>query len=327
MKTLKDLPRCAIRCALALALCLGLLLGNCGALAESYSARQIAHCDEYVNLREDPDTKSRSLGRVYIGEVVMARRYNSKFSYCCYNGEYGYILSEYLTSKIQPWSDGTFHVTNCNEYISLRKMTERGAEVRAKIPLGATLDEIYYNDGGDTSGNYVYVKYNGKYGFVLWDYLSSSRGGGKTKSMAARQVAYCNEYVNLRESADSKSRSLCKVYIGEVVMAAPYDSNYSYCCYNGEYGYILSEYLTSRITPYSEGTFYVTNCKEYISLRKMPVKGSDVLAKIPLGATLDAIYYHDGGYTNDSFVYVKYKGKYGFVLWDYLAARWYPGGQ
>jgi hypothetical protein len=24
---------------------------------------------------------------------------------------------------------------------------------------------------------------------------------------------------------------------------------------------------------------------------------------------------------------VKYKGKYGFVLWDYLAAKWYPGGQ
>ena len=315
-----------IKCALALVLCLGLLLGNCGALADSFSARQVANCNEYVNLREEPDSKSRSLDRVYIGEVVMARRYNSSFSYCCYNGQYGFIRSEYLTSRIEPWSEGTFYVTNCNEYISLRKMPERGAEVRARIPLGETLDAIYYHDGGDTTGKYVYVKYNGKYGFVLWDYLSVT-GRKPSKAMSARQIARCDEYVNLREAPNSRSDSLERVYIGEVVMATPYDNTFSYCCYNGKYGYIMSEYLTSKIEPWSEGTFYVTNCNEYISLRRMPVKGSEVLAKIPLGATLDKIYYHDGGYKGDTFVYVKYNGKYGFVLWDYLAARYYPGGQ
>lgn len=315
-----------IKRALALALCLGLLLGSCCALAESFSARQVAWCDEYVNLREEPDSKSRSLDRVYIGEVVMAKRYNSSFSYCCYNGQYGYIRSEYLNSRIEPWSEGTFYVANCNEYISLRKMPERGAEVRARIPLGAKLDAIYYHDGGDTSGNYVYVKYNGKHGFVLWDYLSADRSR-PSKAMAARQVARCDEYVNLRQAPSSKARSLDRVYIGEVVMATPYDNTFSYCCYNGQYGYIMSEYLTSKIEPWSEGTFYVTNCNEYISLRRMPVKGSEVLAKIPLGATLDAIYYHDGGDTSDKYVYVKYNGKHGFVLWDYLAARYYPGGQ
>jgi hypothetical protein len=59
----------------------------------------------------------------------------------------------------------------------------------------------------------------------------------------------------------------------------------------------------------------------------MPMKSADVLARIPLGATLDEIYYHDGGDTTDCFVYVKYKGQYGFVLWDYLAAEWHEGGQ
>lgn len=315
-----------IKCVLALALCLCLLPISCSALAEGFSARQVARCDEYVNLREEPDSKSQSLDRVYIGEVVMARRYNSSFSYCCYNGQYGYIRSEYLTSDIEPWSDGSFYVTNCNEYISLRTMPEKGAEVRAKIPLGATLDAIYYNDSADTYDRYVYVKYNGKHGFVLWNYLSTVRHG-ESKAMAARQIAWCDEYVNLREEPSSRSRSLQRVYIGEVVMATPYDDTFSYCCYNEQYGYIKTEYLNSNISPWSDGTFYVTNCKEYISLRKMPVKGSEVLAKIPLGATLDAVYYHDGGYTNDSFVYVKYKGKHGFVLWDYLASRWYPDGQ
>ena len=316
-----------IKRALALALSLCLLLGACGALADSFSARQIDWCKEYVTLRERPDTKSRSLDKVYIGEVVMASRYNGTFSYCCYNGQYGYILNEYLNSDIQPWSEGTFYVTNCKEYISLREMPEKGAGVLARIPLGATLDAIYYHDGGDTTGQYVYVKYRGQYGFVLWDYLAPEWHDEDSGSMKARQIDWCDEYVNLRERADSKSRSLDKVYIGEVVMAVPFDSEFSYCCYDGQFGFIRSEYLNSNIQPWSEGTFYVTNCNEYISLRRMPLKGSDVLARIPLGATLDAIYYHDGNYTAEQYVYVKYRGQYGFVLWDYLAAEWHEGGQ
>ena len=319
-----------IKHSLMIVFCLGLLFGLCGALAEGYSARQIANCVEYVNLREDPDSASRSLAQVYVGEVVMARPYNSAFSYCCYNGEYGYIRSEYLSSNIHPWSEGTFYVTNCNEYISLRRMPLKSADVLARIPLGATLDAIYYHDGGDTSDCFVYVKYNGKYGFVLWDYMAAewnNTSSVNTGSMKARQIANCIEYVNLRERPDSNSRSLAQVYVGEVVAASPYNSAFSYCCYNGQYGFIRSEYLSANIEPWSEGTFYVTNCKEYISLRKMPLKSADVLARIPLGATLDEIYYHDGGDTSDCFVYVKYNGKYGFVLWDYLAAEWYSDGQ
>ena len=164
----------AIKRSFALALCLCLLLGSCGTLAESFSARQIDFCKEYVNLRERPDSKSRSLGQVYIGEVVVAAPYDDAFSYCCYNGQYGYIRSEYLNANIQPWSEGTFYVTNCREYISLRRMPMKSADVLARIPLGATLDEIYYHDGGDTTDCFVYVKYKGQYGFVLWDYPSST---------------------------------------------------------------------------------------------------------------------------------------------------------
>lgn len=314
-----------IKRSLALALCLCLLSGFCGALADTFRARQIDWCNEFVNLREKPDSKSRSLAQVYIGEVVMAAPYNKSFSYCCYNGQYGYIRNEYLNANIKPWSEGAFYVTNCNEYISLRAMPVKGADVLARIPLGATLDTVYYHDGGDTCGQYVYVKYKGRYGFVLWDYLAAE--WHEDRSMTARQINWCNEYVNLREAPDSASRSLERVYIGEVVMAVPYDGVFSYCCYNGKFGFIRSEYLDANIEPWSEGTFYVTNCNEYISLRRMPVSGADVLARIPLGATLDAIYYHDGGYSSGLYVYVKYKGQYGFVLWDYLAAEWHEGWQ
>ena len=44
----------AIKRSFALVLCLGLLAGSCDVMAESYKARQIDECREYVNLREDP---------------------------------------------------------------------------------------------------------------------------------------------------------------------------------------------------------------------------------------------------------------------------------
>ena len=87
----------------ALALCQCLLSGVCGALSESFFARQIDWCETYVNLLECPDSKSRSLCKVYIGEVVMASRYKSAFSYCCYNGQYGFVLWDYLAAE---WHEG-----------------------------------------------------------------------------------------------------------------------------------------------------------------------------------------------------------------------------
>ena len=147
------------------------------------------------------------------------------------------------------------------------------------------------------------------------------------RTFYSRQIAFCNEYVTLRAKPSGSSKALKQVDVGEVVMAAPYNSEFSYCCYDGQFGYIKNQYLSSNIQSWSEGTFYVTNCKEYISMRTMPKKDADVRMRIPVGATLDAIYYHDGGYDPKQFVYVKYNGQCGFVLWNYLAPVYHPGWQ
>lgn len=142
-----------------------------------------------------------------------------------------------------------------------------------------------------------------------------------------RQIDFCNEFVTLRAKPSGSARAVLEVDVGEVVMAAPYNSEFSYCCYDGRFGYIKNRYLSADIQPWSEGSFYVANCKEYISLRTMPLRNADVRARIPVGARLDAVYYHDGGYDPKSFVYVKYNGQYGFALWQYIAPVYVPGGQ
>ena len=315
-----------IRKILALALALMLACAAGGALAEAFSARQIAYCNEYVTLRESPSSSSRALDQVWLGEVVMASPYNSEFSYCCYNGRYGYIKSQYLSSNVQPYSDGRFRVANCNSYISLRSMPSTSAPVLAKVPLGAEFDQICYADGPYNPDAFAYVRYNGQYGWVLWRYLQYI-SASESQAFSARQIYNCNEYVTLRAEPNASSRALAQVWYGDVVMASPYNSEFSYCCFNGRYGYIKSQYLSPNVQPYSDGRFRVANCNSYISLRSMPSTSASVLAKVPLGAEFEEICYADGGYDPNAFAYVRYNGQYGWVLWQYLEYISVPGGQ
>lgn len=60
------------------------------------------------------------------------------------------------------------------------------------------------------------------------------------------QIVNCKNYVSLRESRSTKSARLAKVPLGAVVFAFPEDSGengFTWCVYQDEYGYILSEYL------------------------------------------------------------------------------------
>ena len=157
--------------------------------------------------------------------------------------------------------------------------------------------------------------------------LLCSAAGGLAATYAPRQINHCNEYVTLRARPSGSAKALKQVILGEVVMATPYNGEFSYCCYNGTFGYIKNRYLSASVHPYSPGVFYVANCKEWISLRAMPVSDGAVLARVPLGATFDAIYYADGSYDPNAFAYVRYKGRYGWVLWRYVAPVYYPGGQ
>ena len=141
------------------------------------------------------------------------------------------------------------------------------------------------------------------------------------------QVANCNEYVTLRASASSSADALTTVPLGNVVMAAPYNSEFSYCCYNGQFGYIKSYYLSTQIHTYSEGTFCVGNCGDWVPLKDMPLQDANVRGQIPLGARFDAVYYADGSYDPNAYAFVRYNGQYGWVQWKYVEYIAFEGAQ
>ena len=57
----------------------------------------VINCEEWVSLREDPSTFARRLAEVPKWAEVDAYYYNDNWYACYYEGEYGYILADYLT--------------------------------------------------------------------------------------------------------------------------------------------------------------------------------------------------------------------------------------
>lgn len=76
------------------------------ALAEHtwYGTMMVDNCDEWVSLRDVPGTGGKRLAKVPLYAIVTDAEWEpicGDFIYCNYDGQYGYILSKYLT----PWSD------------------------------------------------------------------------------------------------------------------------------------------------------------------------------------------------------------------------------
>lgn len=89
----------------ALTLILTLLTTLC-ALAETthYGTMMVDNCKDWVSLRETPSKKGKRLIKVPLYAIVTDAQGSDEygdFIYCDYNGQTGYILSQYLV----PWAD------------------------------------------------------------------------------------------------------------------------------------------------------------------------------------------------------------------------------
>ena len=90
----------------AVALCLALLIGS-AARAETvyYGTMVVVNCQEWVSLRDVPGTGGNRLAKIPLGTVVTGAEWApimDQFIYCCYEGQWGYVLSQYLRQTEYP---------------------------------------------------------------------------------------------------------------------------------------------------------------------------------------------------------------------------------
>ena len=262
---------------------------------------RIANCDEWVSLREHPDTDSDRLAKVPLGDYVEAYMYspNPDFYVCeTADGKVGFILVKYL---------------------------EYGTDAPAGVGPSGSASSSNSSSSSSASSSGMKEDRPAKY-------MNNQNALGEW------YVAHCDEWVSLREHPDTGSKRIEKVYLNDYVQAYEYSPNPDfYLCEtsSGNIGFILKKYLEcvmdvpddiyygeiAKDDPWAYvcddnfmGGLTVVNCDEWVSLREKADTGSKRLAKVPLWADVDAYYYPP----NPDFYVCIYQGEIGFILEKYL---------
>lgn len=242
--------------------------------AEEHSPiMEVYKCNEYVSLRETPDTQSKRLSKVYLGALVYyCAEAEAGFCLVEYNGKQGYILSKYLkdtdfdsNSVIMP----NQQVYNCSEWVSLREDPDAKSDRLVKVPLGAVVTRCLIADEG-----WMYCTYKGKSGYIKKSYLKTADYDKIKKEEEARkkaeeeaaanypkgyidcmQVVNAESWVSLRESPSTDSKRLMQIPAGEYVDTCLYvNANWVHVSYEGQQGYVSAKYLAVAERPEPEHT-------------------------------------------------------------------------
>ena len=128
-------------------------------------------------------------------------------------------------------------------------------------------------------------------------------------------VDYCNESITLRTSPDVFASEICQIPFGATVSFIETSVNGFYKVqYAGNTGYALASYLEAQTgyTPYE--TYFVSNCRESITLRPAPDVSSGEICQIPLGTPVSFLSTARNG-----FYEIYYHGNHGYALASYLS--------
>lgn len=129
-------------------------------------------------------------------------------------------------------------------------------------------------------------------------------------------VVNCNEFVTLRKKPSTSAEEYCKIPLGTPVTFVESAGN-GFCkvSYGGHTGYVLASYLgfESHEEPDAAVLMEVVNCKESITLRKIPSTKGEEFCQIPLGELVEYM-----GTAENGFYMVSYNGYTGYALASYL---------
>ena len=141
--------------------------------------------------------------------------------------------------------------------------------------------------------------------------------------IGSMEVVNCQAWTSLRAYPDSSSVRLAKIPLGAVVTNCYYvDEHYTYCEYEGVAGYALSANLSFIGGPvgyaYPDsaylGNMQIVNCTSYAPLRSYPDTRATCLVRVPFGAVVTNVFYHD-----DRYCYCMYGDQEGYILSDNLS--------
>ena len=237
-----------------------------------YVIYYVVNCKQSITLRPQPDVNSGEITQIPLGSAVSyVEAAENGFYKVIYNGSTGYALASYLSAtkpsetatsgQINTADYETYYVVNCKQSITLRPGPDVSSGEICQIPLGAAVSYIESAENG-----FYKINYNGKTGYSLASYLSTSKpsAGASYVAVPAQTTTYgyetyyvvnCKQSITLRTSPSTEAGEICQIPLGSAVSYISAASNgFYYISYNGNTGYALASYLSSS----SGGSYYDT---------------------------------------------------------------------
>lgn len=215
-----------------------------------------------VSIRSAASTDADKLG-VLVGSYSITRTGvgDNGWSKVDYNGQAGYIKSEYLTAtKPADASDDTQQTVEEKEETVY---ATAGVNIRAKASADAdvigTLIAGYSITRTSDSNGWSKVNYDGQAGYIKSDYLtttkpqaaennntSSSSSSSKSDIEEVNETVYATAGVNIRAKASADADKIGTLVAGgSITRTGKTSSGWSRVDYDGQTGYIKSDYLTT----------------------------------------------------------------------------------
>ena len=190
--------------------------------------------------------------------------------------------------------------------LNVRAQNNVSAAVLGGIAAGGTITQTGY-----TSDGWIQIDYQGTTAYVSADYVSEKKPV-IVKSMSGTMYATTEVYV--RNAAGTDGAILGSLSTGNTVSVSGYtNNNWIRITYNGQTGYVSSDYLSwnAPVTAMG-GTMYVTNVQA--NVRAYYSTDANVLGTLGYGDDVTVT-----GYTPNNWIRISYKGYTGYVYGDLLS--------
>ncbi len=314
--------------ALLLALCLvagvvPVLAGGPGYLETLWVNNPRA--EDRLNLREQMDTESRSLGKYYNGVPVNVYAYlGNGWAGVDIGGMSGVMQTKYLSGSAMS-AIPTVYVNNPNpsDRLNLRSMQSEASASLGKYHNGTAV-EVW-----GVCGAWYHVCIDGQVGFMLAKYLTALPGGSGTGggSPAAADKATVNnpkatDRLNLRTEASKQGACLGKYYNGVQMDVLAYPSaDWALVRIAGVEGYVMRQYLATGsaagkvVSAIPAITVNNPRATDRLNLRGGPSEKAQSLGRYYNGTEVKVLGVLDSGW-----YHVSVAGRTGYMMAKFLTA-------
>ena len=169
-------------------------------------------------------------------------------------------------------------------------------------------------------GEWYKVSWGSYTGFVSADYLVYTPTAATASSNAAAPAAATTEGdagtitgagVNFRVSPSTDAEAITQLARHTAItVLAPQDDGWCLIGYDGQTGYVKSDYVSVNGIPLVDPKGMITG--DCVNLRATPSTDGAIVSKLSCGTTVDLVSLDDGWYS------VSYNGAAGYVSADYL---------